>query len=137
MGISVEYDAPDKCELVFGSNYHAKMSEDLYAECFQQAAKTSATVSSALHSWLNPMESQSLSPMREFMEGTLNAAVNKIINANNQSMVIDQFGIWGRKITDDGYSPKLISQLVDEDVPVCVAAGNDGREASYLFRLKR
>ena len=108
MGISVEYDAPDKCELVFGSNYHAKMSEDLYAECFQQAAKTSATVSSALHSWLNPMESQSLSPMREFMEGTLNAAVNKIINANNQSMVIDQFGIWGRKITDDGYSPKQI-----------------------------
>lgn len=108
MGISVEYDAPDKCELVFGSNYHAKMSEDLYAECFQQAAKTSATVSSALHSWLNPMESQSLSPMREFMEGTLNAAVNKIINANNQSTVIDQFGIWGRKITDDGYSPKQI-----------------------------
>lgn len=108
MGISVEYDSPDKCELVFGSNYHAKMSEDLYAECFQQAAKTSATVSSALHSWLNPMESQSLSPMREFMEGTLNAAVNKIINANNQSTVIDQFGIWGRKITDDGYSPKQI-----------------------------
>lgn len=108
MGISVEYDAPDKCELVFGSNYHAKMSEDLYAECFQQAAKTSATVSSALHSWLNPMESQSLSPMREFMEGALNAAVNKIINANNQSTVIDQFGIWGRKITDDGYSPKQI-----------------------------
>lgn len=108
MGISVEYDAPDKCELVFGSNYHAKMSEDLYAECFQQAAKTSATVSSALHSWLNPMESQSLSPMREFMEGALNAAVNKIINSNNQSTVIDQFGIWGRKITDDGYSPKQI-----------------------------
>ena len=108
MGISVEYDAPDKCELVFGSNYHAKMSEDLYAEYFQQAAKTSATVSSALHSWLNPMESQSLSPMREFMEGALNAAVNKIINANNQSTVIDQFGIWGRKIIDDGYSPKQI-----------------------------
>ena len=108
MGISVESDAADKCELVFGSNYHAKMSEDLYAECFQQAAKTSATVSSALHSWLNPMESQSLSPMREFMEGALNAAVNKIINANNQSTVIDQFGIWGRKITDDGYSPKQI-----------------------------
>ena len=101
MGIGVEYDHPDKCSLVFGSNYHARMSEDLYAECFQNAAKTSSTVSSALHSWLNPMQSQSLSPMREFIEGTLSAAANKIINASNQSTVIDQFGIWGRKATED------------------------------------
>lgn len=108
MGIGVEYDDPDKCSLVFGSNYHARMSEDLYAECFQNAAKTSSTVSSALHSWLNPMQSQSLSPMREFIEGTLSAAANKIINASNQSTVIDQFGIWGRKTTDDGYSPKQL-----------------------------
>ena len=54
-------------------------------------------VSSALHSWLNPMQSQSLSPMREFIEGTLSAAANKIINASNQSTVIDQFGIWAAK----------------------------------------
>lgn len=108
MGIGVEYDHPDKCSLVFGSNYHARMSEDLYAECFQNAAKTSSTVSSALHSWLNPMQSQSLSPMREFIEGTLSAAANKIINASNQSTVIDQFGIWGRKATEDGYSPKQL-----------------------------
>ena len=54
--------------------------------------------------------------MQDIRQNGLNLALTSVLNANDQSIVLDKFGLWGRSMTDDGnFDPeqvRLINNLL-------------------------
>ena len=102
LSIGLSYDAPETVELGFGSTVNSKLTDMIWEDLFQESSKTSSTVNSNIHDLVTPLRDGTISRMQEFMGSTLDASRNAIVSSSNQELRLDEFGLVGRKLNEDG-----------------------------------
>lgn len=93
--IIVPFDNPDEIELVFSNR--SKLDDELIqlGELIADANRTATSYS--LSKFGYKKASELVSPVREFINGTLSATLNAFQNNDNQEVYFDEFGLKCRK----------------------------------------
>ena len=97
--IIVPFDNPDEIELVFSNR--SKLDDELIqlGELIADANRTATSYSLAKFGYKKA--SELVSPVREFINGTLSATLNAFQNNDNQEVYFDEFGLKCRKWLPD------------------------------------
>ncbi len=95
MSITVNFDNLSDIELTFTNKDSLEDSFSELAEIIAGAGRTANAYT--LKSLGYDKASKITSPVREFMNGTLNATKNAFATNNNQDILIDEWGLRGRK----------------------------------------
>ena len=109
LGYTLNFDK-DKCSSVtfdFGSTLLLKSDATNINDLLKSAITSGNKVALDSSKWSKYDKDKGA--VNEFINGTLNASKNQIINATNQEIKINKNGIIGRKYNDDGtYSPEQL-----------------------------
>ena len=102
--LEVEYsfDDPTILNLTFGNRYKLDSAEYEFAELFGDAISAGTSVKFDSAKWGEYVNSGMNNEVSNFINGSLDAAKNNVINAKNQELLINQNGLRGRTKKDDG-----------------------------------
>jgi hypothetical protein len=99
LSIEFDFDKLEDIELVFSDLPRETNTKSQYAEILAQATKTSSSYS---FSKIGYDKAASITDeVQEFITGALNATLNKMVNNDNQELVIDKYGLHMRKWLPD------------------------------------
>lgn len=106
--ISIDWDKLDNFELVFSSKTSLDEGILQLNEIRQQAQSSSTTLN--LHGLGWNYATNKTSEVHEFINSSLNASLNKLMNSTNQEVLFDNTGLRCRKYDSDrnGYDPRQI-----------------------------
>ena len=114
--IVVDYENPKQCKLVFADSFRLVDEYcvfDDYDKKYNAAAKT---LSTAKNTWDRAANSGVIDYVQDMRKDGLNLALTRIINAKDQSLLIDGNGLLGRVQREDGrFDPeqvKLVNNLL-------------------------
>lgn len=114
--IIVKYDAPDDCKLVFSDSFRLMDEYCVFDEYDADYSSSAKTLSESKNLWDKATASGVVDYVQDIRQNGLNLALTSVLNANDQSIVLDKFGLWGRSMTDDGnFDPeqvRLINNLL-------------------------
>lgn len=108
LSINIRLDDPTTFNLEFGNRFRLDSSEYTYADLFSQAVKSSSNVQFDGAKWGEYVNSGMNNTVTTFINSSLDASKNSIINASNQEIVINQNGLRGRTATSTGYDPNQV-----------------------------
>ena len=91
IGVSINFEDPSSFSLTFSNQFRRKNGVDTWKSVISSTASSSRSFDASKYLY-NLVANQS-SQVSQFMEGQLNAAVNTILGAANQSVRIDGAGI--------------------------------------------
>lgn len=95
VSITVDFDNPSDIELTFTNKDRLEDSLIELAELIADSGRTAKTYT--LKSFGYNKASQQTSSVREFINGIFNATKNAFVTNNNQEVLIDEYGLHGRK----------------------------------------
>lgn len=114
--IVVDYDNPDKCKLVFSDSFRLVDEYCVFDDYDKEYAKSAKTIHESKAAWDKATASGAVDFVNDMRKDGLNLAVTSVLNADNQSLVINKHGLTGRVLRDDGeFDPeqvKLINNLL-------------------------
>ena len=116
--INFDYNNPSDLSMTWGNQYKLQSTEWTFAELYNQVTKTSGAVSRSFSDLIRPTQSGQLTEMQNFMDSALDAAKNNIIAGDNQSIIIDQHGILGRKAAVDEFGNVVPGQFDPEQIKI-------------------
>ena len=99
MKMEIDLDNPQDIDLTFSNATRLDNELIQLGELQAQAGRTASALSLAKFGY--DKASKLTNPVREFMNGTLNATLNKMINNDNQEIYMDSYGLHGRKWLPD------------------------------------
>ena len=99
MKMEIDLDNPENIDLIFSNATRLDNELIQLGELQAQAGRTASALSLAKFGY--DKASKLTNPVREFMNGTLNATLNKMINNDNQEIYMDLYGLHGRKWLPD------------------------------------
>lgn len=99
MSIIIDFDNPEEIEMKFSSKNRLDDELTQLAEILADSGRTSRSMT--LKQFGYDKASKLTNPVREFMNGTLNATLNKMVNNDNQEIYMDSYGLHGRKWLPD------------------------------------
>lgn len=102
--LSFDFSSPDDFSMTFGNRYRLQTSEYTFSDLYDQVTKTSGTVNKDFHDIITPTRSGQISEMNEFINSMLDTSKNKVLAGTNQSIIIDEHGLIGRKSLSSGTS---------------------------------
>lgn len=91
IGMHIDFEDPGNFSLVFSNRFQRKNGVETWIDTIQQASSASRSFDAS--KYLYNQAAGKATQVSAFMEGTLDAAVNTIIGAANQSVVINGAGI--------------------------------------------
>lgn len=91
IGIAFSFENPESFTLTFSNQYQTKNGVEYWRNEIESASSSSRSFDAS--KYLYNRAASKTTQMSQFMEGTLNAAVNTILGAENQSVVINGAGI--------------------------------------------
>lgn len=107
--IDFQLDDPTKFKLIFGNRFGRSNAEYSFKDLFEDAVKAGSSVSFDAGKWGEYVNSGMNNAVSEFINNALDASKNNIINARNQEIVINQNGLRGQQVKDDGtYDPEQV-----------------------------
>ena len=99
--IQMSYDNPETFSLVFGNRLRLDDGNFQYADLLNQVSSTSASVSGYSQQWSN-FQTNYKDEVSSFLSSAFDASKNAVINATNQEIVINENGLRGRYLKDNG-----------------------------------
>ena len=105
--INTDYDDITKFSLTFGNRLRLDGSSFVYADIMGTVKRTGADVKFNSETWSN-WDKYHKDDVSTFIVSALDASTNKVINASDQSFVIDQTGLRGRKTSGETYDDKQV-----------------------------
>ena len=114
--IVVDYDQPDNCKLVFSDSFRLVDEYCVFDDYDKEYAKSAKTIHESKAAWDKATSSGAVDFVNDMRKDGLNLALTSILNADNQSLVIDKHGLTGRVQREDGsFDPeqvKLVNNLL-------------------------
>lgn len=107
LGVDLDFDNLSSFSCEFGDLVTTRDQIDLHAELMQQAVQAGKQVAASASNWQRAVE-KSNKLEQDIANGLQNAAL-EVGRASGQSIVWDEYGIWGRKLVDgtkDQYEPE-------------------------------
>ena len=108
IGVSLNFDDPTNFGLIFSNQFKRKNGAEALRTTIKDAAMSSRSFDLSKYTYNKTVSQQSR--VSEFMSGMLDAAVNNILGANNQSVVIDGAGI--HIGGDSNYQLRLVDNMI-------------------------
>ena len=102
----IDFNNPQTLNLTFGNRFRLQTPEFTFADLYAKTTKLSGAVGSNFDDLIKPTRSGALDEFQDFINSSLNVTKNNIVSADNQAMIWDEHGIWGRKVVNNGYSPE-------------------------------
>lgn len=104
--INMSFKNPTAFNLVFSNRLRLDNGAFQYSDILGQAVSTGTTVTTNSLAW-DDWPTNYRDTVSAFITSSLDAATNNIVNSSNQEMVINAYGLRGRKLVSPGnYSPK-------------------------------
>ena len=125
LGMDFSYDEPDQFELIFSNRLRLDDEAFQFSDLFNQSVDSGVSTdfnSELWSSWIN----YSRNDVTEFINSALDASKNAVINANNQSIIIDGAGLRAR------YMPGSNSYDADGN-PITAADGEYSPEQLWMI----
>lgn len=91
IGVTLDFENPNDFSLVFSNKYRQKNGVETIADTISKSSASSRNFDA--NKYLYNQVANKTTQVSRFMEGQLNAAVNTIVGASNQSVVINGAGI--------------------------------------------
>ena len=114
--IVVDYDRPDNCKLVFSDSFRLVDEYCVFDDYDKEYSKSAKTIHESKAAWDKATASGAVDFVNDMRKNGLNLALTSVLNADNQSLVIDKHGLTGRVQREDGnFDPeqvKLINNLL-------------------------
>ena len=114
--IVVDYDQPDNCKLVFSDSFRLVDEYCVFDDYDKEYAKSAKTIHESKATWDKATSSGAVDFVNDMRKDGLNLALTSVLNADNQSLVIDKHGLTGRVQCEDGsFDPeqvKLVNNLL-------------------------
>lgn len=100
--IEFSFDDPTLLNFTFGNRYKLDSSEYEFSDLFGDAISGGTQVKFDSAKWGEYVNSGMNNEVSNFINSALDAAKNNVINQSNQEIVINQNGLRGRQMTEDG-----------------------------------
>ena len=114
--IVIDYDKPDNCKLVFSDSFRLMDSYAVFDEYDKEYSKSSKTINESKNAWDKATSTGAVDFVNDMRKDGLNLALTSVLNADNQSLVIDKHGLLGRVQQEDGnFDPeqvKLVNNML-------------------------
>lgn len=114
--IVVDYDQPDNCKLVFSDSFRLVDEYCVFDDYDKEYAKSAKTIHESKAAWDKATSSGAVDFVNDMRKDGLNLALTSVLNADNQSLVINKHGLTGRVQREDGsFDPeqvKLVNNLL-------------------------
>lgn len=124
--VHFKFDDLSDFSCTFGNLITAKSEIDKHAELLKQAVTAGKQVATSAGDWQKAVDKSN--KLEQDISNGLKDAALAVGSANGQSIVWDQFGIWGRKLIDgtiDQYEPEQFRLINNK-----LVFSNDGFETS-------
>lgn len=107
--LNVQLDDPTNFSLVFGNRYKLDSGEYTFRDLFGDAIKAGSSVKFDGAKWGEYVNSGMNNAVSDFINSALDTSKNNVINATNQEILINQNGLRGRTMMDNGtYNPNQV-----------------------------
>ena len=107
--LNVQLDDPTNFSLVFGNRYKLDNGEYTFRDLFGDAIKAGSSVKFDGAKWGEYVNSGMNNAVSDFINSALDTSKNNVINATNQEILINQNGLRGRTMMDNGtYNPNQV-----------------------------
>jgi hypothetical protein len=110
LGIDLDYDNPDQFKLILSNRLRLDDAAFQFSDLFQQSLSSGLTTDFNSEIWKN-FQDNYRNDVSDFIKNALDASAKSIVDAKNQSFVIDGNGIRGRYLPDpstDVFDPEQI-----------------------------
>lgn len=105
--IELNYDKPEDFSMTFGNRLRLDGSGFVYSDLFGQVVKTGTSVSFDSVAWSNWTDSYK-ADVSSFIENSLDATKNALINSTDQEIIIDGVGLRGRQLSNGNYDDRQV-----------------------------
>ncbi len=128
LGIDLNYDDPTDFTLTFGNRYRLDDSSFYFSDMFSDSKTAGIKTSFNSQQW-GDWENNYKNDVTSFIDGSLNATNNHLINSTNQEFIVDGTGLRGRTLnaTTGSYNPQQV--WITSGV---LAYSNDGFDTAGL-----
>jgi hypothetical protein len=108
IGITLDFENPDEFSLTFSNQYRLKNGAESLADTISKSSASSRSFDAS--KYLYNQVANKTTQVSQFMEGQLDAAVNTILGASNQSVVINGAGI--QVGGDSNYQLRIVDNMI-------------------------
>lgn len=113
---SIDYDNPDNCKLYFSDSFRLMDEYCIFDDYDKSYSQSTKTLNESKNTWDKATASGAVDFVNNMRKDGLNLALTSVLNADNQSLVIDKNGLLGRVQKEDGsFDPeqvKLVNNLL-------------------------
>lgn len=109
LSMTIQLDDPTNFSMEFGNKYRLDTSDYKFSDLFGDAISAGSSVKFDGAKWGEYVNSGMNNTVSDFINSALDTSKNNLINAKNQEIVINQNGLRGKMLQDNGnYSPNQV-----------------------------